>query len=67
MTPEKFERKTGLTTRQAAAVLGIEYPRYMEFRRGARVLKPYYIASMEAHALLSGPAMRRRLAAAGAV
>ena len=42
-------------------MLGLVYPRYMELRRGARVLKPYHVASMRAHALLSQKSLDTRL------
>lgn len=47
-----LEKRHNLTTKQAARLLGVAYPRYMEFRRGARNLKEYHLASVRAHMLL---------------
>ena len=58
MTLQEFEAATGCTPKQAAQLLGLVYPRYMELRRGARALKPYHLASMKAHCALA----RRTLA-----
>lgn len=48
-----FEKDTGCTTGEAAKLLGIAYPRYMEYRRLDRALKPYHYASIKAHMMLS--------------
>ena len=60
MTPQEFETATGTKPKEAAALLGLVYPRYMELRRGARKLKPYHIASMLAHMALSKRALQQR-------
>ena len=57
ITPIEFERRTECTPGEAAKLLGLAYPRYMEFRRGAGKLKPYHFASMEAHLMLSQRAL----------
>ena len=57
-TCQNFETETGTTPQQAAALLGLVYPRYMELRRGVRALKPYHTASMEAHLLLPKTRLR---------
>ena len=44
----------------AAELLGVKYPRYMEFKRDARELKPYHLASIKAHTLLSRKALLER-------
>jgi len=46
---DDLEEAGGYSTREAAAVLGLTYPRYMEFKRGTRILKKYHIASITAH------------------
>ncbi len=61
MTLQQFEDQLNLSTTEAATLLGLVYPRYMELRRGARVLKPYHVASMKAHALLSQKSLDTRL------
>ncbi len=49
---DRLEKQHGLTTKQCAALLGLNYIRYMEFKRGTRELKPYHEASVKAHMLL---------------
>ncbi len=61
MTLQQFEDQLNLSTTEAASLLGLVYPRYMELRRGARMLKPYHVASMRAHALLSQKSLDTRL------
>lgn len=58
---QTIEDRFGLTTSQAAKLLGIDRRRYWEFRTGARELPPYIAASAEAHALLSAAKVRRLL------
>ena len=53
----QFESKTGTTPRQAADLLMVEPRRYGEYKRGTRILKPYYLASIEAHEKLSKAAL----------
>ena len=65
MTLTEFEQATNTTPTQAARLLGIAYPRYNEFKNGTRKLKPYHMASMLAHAALSGKAMAARKKQAG--
>lgn len=48
-----FEAYTDTTPTQAAKLLGLAYPRYNEFKNGTRQLKPYHVASIEAHMKLS--------------
>ena len=48
-----FELKTGLKPTQAAKLLGLQYQRYNEFKNGTRQLKPYHVASINAHLALS--------------
>ena len=52
-----FEACTDTTPTQAAKLLGMAYPRYNEFKNGTRQLKPYHIASIEAHMKLSKKAL----------
>lgn len=59
----RLEQRHDLSTREAADLLGLAYPRYMEFRRGARALKPYHRASIQAHMHLSTAIVRSLLAA----
>lgn len=61
MSPREFEASLNLTPSEAAALLGINYARWMELRRGSRKVKPYHVASMEAHCLLSKRALALRL------
>ncbi len=61
MTLQQLEDQLIIATTEAAAVQGLVYPRCMELRRGARVLKPYHVASMRAHALLSQKSLDTRL------
>jgi hypothetical protein len=59
-----FEQKTGSTTQEAAKLLGLAYPRYMEYRRMDRALKMYHHSSIEAHLLLSKKNLKARQAKA---
>ena len=56
---ENFEKKCGFSTKEAADALGLVYARYMELRRGARVLKPYHLASINAHMALPPDHLRK--------
>ena len=53
----QFESKTGTTPRQAADLLRVDPRRYGEYKKGTRILKPYYLASIEAHERLSKSAL----------
>lgn len=53
MTPEEFEKKTGLTGWQAMRLLCVSKSKYYEWRRGVRTIPHYIVASMEAHAKLA--------------
>lgn len=58
---QDLEDRFGLSTTQAAKLLGIDRRRHWEFRTGARELPPYIAASAEAHALLPAAKIRRLL------
>lgn len=54
----EFESQTGTTPTQAAKLLGLAYPRYNELKNGTRTLKPYHVASIEAHMRLSKKSLK---------
>lgn len=61
---ENFEKVTQSNTAQAAKLLGVNYPTYMDFRRGGRSLEPNHLACIAAHILLDEKGLARRKAEA---
>ena len=53
---KKFEEDTGMTAKQAAVLLAMNYSNYMQIRRGDRGLQKYTIRTMDAILAIPQPA-----------